>query len=168
MRFKSLALTLAVLAAMAGSSPAQNLMKGANFENKGKGWRFYEIEMPTSVKYEAARGKKCVAQIKGGKGFLHSAAFDVAAGKKYRVTVKARGQGKVSLSMLWWERYDDDGIRMAKPHREGPKAGVQPGGKEKSINAEFTAPKGSKRAYLRIIVEKGAVVVSEVRCATLK
>ena len=80
--------------------------------------------------------------------------------KKYNISVKAQGKGKVSVECLWWTRYDDDGIGMAKPHRTFAVKATELKDETRDITGQDTAPKEAKRAYIRIVVEEGTITVS--------
>jgi len=156
-----------VIGALAGFVAAQaaNLVpdpgfKKANFTppSKNTTWRKYQISAPSAGQVDAARG---AVTLKGGKTFLHSSAFDVTPGRKYNVSLKAAGKGKVSVEFLWWTRYSDDSIEMADPHRTIPIKPTAVGDAAKTLTGNATAPKGAKRAYIRIVVEGGAVTISD-------
>jgi len=143
----------------------KQLVPDGCFKEQDKQWKFYVIEMPAAAEFlKAGGGDPDRVKLTGGKAFLHSSAFDVKAGCKYRVAFRARGEGEVQVGMLWWEKYDDDSILMAKPHWTKQESATKPGKDWKNIEAEFTASEKATKAYIRFVVEKGEVEISEVRC----
>lgn len=121
-------------------------------------WHHYVIEAPSEVQYDQG-----AVTVTGGKGFLHSAAFPVEAGKTYAVSFKARGGGKVSAGFLWWTRYDDDGIEMADPHWTRMEEPVKTGDDARDVTARFTASEKTTRAYIRLVVTEGTVRASDLK-----
>jgi len=154
-----LAVTAALAAEKTGNLVADPSFKQADFAPLAKEttWLWYQIVAPSEAKLDK---DKAAVTMTGGKTFLHSAAFDVTAEKKYNISVKAQGKGKIYIECLWWTRYDDDGIGMAKPHRTFAVEATEIGDETKKIAGQDTAPKEAKRAYIRVVVEEGTVTVS--------
>ena len=132
------------------------------------GWIFYEIVLPVVDVVDKtqghASGKSFKFETKKGKGFLHSAPFDVAAGKKYELSGWVKGQGKASLELLWWTKYSEDEIEMCKHHQDIVPA-VQGTGKWTRTGKVFTAPEGATRAYVRLVGEGADVWLDDVAVA---
>jgi hypothetical protein len=154
--------------AMISAVFAANLVPDPEFKKadfkplpKDTTWLWYQISAPS--KAELLKGR---VSMTGGKTFLHSSAFDVEPGKKYEVSLKASGKGQVSVEFLWWETYNDMGIKQAEPHRTIPVEPTEIKGGEKELKGAGTAPKKAKRAYIRVVVEKGSVTVSNPKVET--
>lgn len=149
----------ALAADQAGNLVKDAAFKQADFEPLAEKttWLWYQIVAPSEAKLDKAKG---TVALTGGKTFLHSSAFDVAPEKKYTISVKAQGKGKISVECLWWTRYDDDGIGMAKPHRTFAVEATELKDETRDISGQDTAPTDAKRAYIRVVVEEGTVTVS--------
>ena len=130
----------------------------AAIENKTT-WLWYQIVAPSEATLDKAKG---AVTMKGGKTFLHSSRFKVAAGKSYHVAVKAQGTGKVSLEYLWWTA--DGG--MTKPHRTIPVKQAELKDATQALEGADKAPEGAAEAYIRIVVEEGTVTISEPNVTT--
>lgn len=116
-------------------------------------WIHHEVELPAMAQF--ADGS---ATLRGGQVYLHSMIFPVEAGKTYELSFQARGEGKVSGGFLWWQSYDDDAARRADPHWSGSAEPVTPKDGQ-SIKVRGTAPAQATRAYVRLIVREGDVVI---------
>jgi hypothetical protein len=126
-------------------------------------WHFYVIEAPAEVQY--AKGQ---ATLTGGKAFLHSSVFKVEAGKDYQISLEAKGDGKVSVGLMWWKAYGDDGVSTADPHWtriEEPTKVCESG---HTVKATFKASPEATRAYLRLVVTEGSVTVSDLNVVEVK
>ncbi len=151
--------------AQGGAAPARNLVPDPAFAEADLSrlatettWRVYQIAAPSSAVVD--KDTASVA-LEGGKTFLHSSAFTVEPGTSYRIQITGRGDGVVSVELLWWTRYDDEGIAMAKPHRTYAIKAKKLTGKEAVLTGTDTAPKDALRAYIRIVAENGTVTVSK-------
>ncbi len=121
-------------------------------------WRWHPIAAPSEAALDKAKKE---VKLTGGKTFLHSPVFDVTPGHAYEIKVKAEGAGKVSIQCLWWTVYKGDDIGMASPHCTMPQNPVALDNEAKTFDVLDGAPKDATRAYIRVIVEEGAVTISE-------
>ena len=126
-------------------------------------WHFYVIEAPAEVQYTKGQ-----AALKGGKAFLHSSVFKVEAGKEYHVSLKAKGDGKVSAGLMWWKTYGDDGVSTADPHWTRMEEPVKVCESGHTVKATFKASPEATRAYLRLVVTEGSVAVSDLNVVEVK
>ena len=127
------------------------------------GWFFYVTEAPAAMEVVSARSYERYALLSGGRGFMHSAAFDVTAGQEYTATAWIRGTGHLDLGVLWWAAYGDGHAEMVTPHWEHMKVPAQAADDWQRISATYTAPEGATRAYLRLAGGGGEVHVDQVR-----
>ena len=131
-------------------------------------WTFYEIVLPVADVADKAQGhasgKSFKFETKKGKGFLHSAPFDVAAGNEYELSGWVRGQGRASLELLWWVKYSEDEIEMCKHHQDIVPP-VQASDKWARAAKVFTAPEGATRAYVRLVGEGAGVWFDDIAVA---
>ena len=129
------------------------------------GWTFYEIVLPVADvvdKKEGHASATCLKlETKKGKGFLHSAAFDVSAGTTYELSGWVKGKGKASLEFLWWVKYSDDEIEMCKHHQDIVPP-VQASDKWERTAKLFTAPEGATKAYVRLVGEEADVCFDDI------
>jgi hypothetical protein len=118
-------------------------------------WLSYVIESPSTTKLDK---KTNSVTMTGGKTFLHSSKFAVEPKAKYSYKLTVKGTGTVSIQTLWWTKDD----AMAKPHRTfSVKKVVLKNGETKTITGTDTASANAAKAYIRIVVEKGTVTVSQ-------
>ncbi|MBC7330344.1 hypothetical protein H5T88_08315 [bacterium] len=95
-----------------------------------------------------------------GKAFLQSDVFSVEAGKKYRLSLWVRGDGKAGMQILWWERYDE----VATPcgHQIDSSDLIPCKNEWQEISLELSPPPKCKVAYIRLIAEEGNVYFDDV------
>jgi hypothetical protein len=130
-------------------------------------WRFYVIALDaldsadTAEKHEGATSFQMALNEKG-KGFLHSAAFDVTAGTTYQVSAWIKGQGALAFEVLWWVSYPEP-IQMCEHHRDFQEQPTDATAEWKEVKAPFTAPEGATKAYLRLVGTKGNLWIDDVK-----
>jgi hypothetical protein len=118
-------------------------------------WIAHEIELPATAAFAPP-----AVTLTGGVVFLHSAAFDVEPGQAIEVRFHARGSGQVTAGFTWWQINNDEVARRADPHLTLMPEPVQPGD-GRVVTFQATVPASARRAYLRIVVRQGEVVVSD-------
>ncbi len=133
--------------------------------NTAAQWTFYEIKLPVADVLDTSQGHRSAKSLKlattRGKGFMHSAVFDVAAGKRYEVSAWIKGKGKATLHMLWWTKYTAEEIGMCKHHLDATDT-VQATSEWQPVRKTFQAPEGATKAYVRLIAEDGDVWFDDV------
>ena len=141
-----------------GNLRADNLLPDPSFANvselanqpETEGWNWQRIAEPCEVSID-----QDMATLQGGKVFLHSAAFPVAASTIYEVQVEASGDAKLAVEILWWRK---DGLptrghrsTLVKPNRLTASAA--------RIRTSIRSPIDVATAYVRFAAEEGHAVL---------
>jgi hypothetical protein len=136
-------------------------------------WTFYVIKAPARGELSAdAHGGNFSYLIKTreissplaysdvGRAFLQSDVFPVEEGKKYRISLWVKGDGKAGIQILWWERYDE--VATPCEHQLDSSDSISCKNEWQEISLEISPPPNCKMAYIRLIAEEGNVYFDDV------